>query len=337
MSQPDLIVVENLLKVYEGRTDFALAGISLEVAEGECFGLLGPNGAGKTTLMGCLLGLLNPDSGSVKIAGLEPTDMAVREVIGFLPERPNFESWFTAREFLTYHHALAKLNPRTRNEDVERTLSFVRLDRDAWDRKTNRFSRGMLQRLGLAQALIGEPKIIFLDEPGSGMDPPGVTLLREVLMELKQKNVTIVLNSHHLDEMERVCDRVAFIRKGQIQAIKSTSDERDYPHILRLRWRDPTGGDESVSIGEALKAVAVDAGATLVEIDTRYARLAVATGEVAATIIEACIKRGIRLQSASPESTSLEHLFKEFPDLLTHEVKDERHDLSGDNSKDTSS
>src|SRR5579885_2397198 len=129
-----LVVVRDLIKVYEGRADLVLKRISLEVLEGECFGLLGPNGAGKTTLMGCLLGLLNPDGGKITIGGIDPNDLSVREQIGFLPERPNFESWFTAFEYLSYHHALCKGPRETRKQDVENMLLKVDLDKQAWDR-----------------------------------------------------------------------------------------------------------------------------------------------------------------------------------------------------------
>jgi len=281
-AEDSLIVVDNLIKAYEGRAELALKGVSLDVKERECFGLLGPNGAGKTTLMGCLLGLLNPDGGKLKIGGLDPNDFAVRELIGFLPEGPHFESWLTARQFMEYHHALAGKPKMTRTADVESMFKRVELDQDAWDLKTNKFSRGMLQRLGLAQALIGDPKIVFLDEPGSGMDPPGVTLLREILMELQRNKATIVLNSHHLDEMERVCDRVAFIRAGQIQAIKSQSEENDYPHVLKMRF---AVSHEIEELSRAFVAIESDTGASLIEVEARGARIAVGSGRMTSQVI----------------------------------------------------
>lgn len=332
-TEESLIVVEDLIKVYEGRQDLALKGINLDVREGECFGLLGPNGAGKTTLMGCILGLLNPDGGRIKIAGLDPNDLAVREVIGFLPERPHFETWFTAFEFLSYHHALAGGSKKTRKQDVTAMLEKVELVHDAWNRKTNKFSRGMLQRLGLAQALIGNPKIVLLDEPGSGMDPPGVALLRTILLDLKKNKVTVVLNSHHLDEMERVCDRVAFIRNGQLSAIKSMSSESDYPHILKMRFTESENG---LNLDEIFNQIAVETGASIVEFDRRSARVAVTSGRMAAAVIKTTVGKNLEVQSASPESTSLEHLFKEVPELFgDDEKKDERNNLSRDAQEDT--
>ena len=303
-----LIIVDKLIKAYEGREDLALSEVSFEVDEGECFGLLGPNGAGKTTILGCMIGLMNPDAGSVTIAGLKPDDLAIREVIGFLPERPNFERWFTAREYLRYHHGLSNQDRKNREADVVATLERVGLIKDAWDRPIKKFSRGMLQRIGLAQALIGKPKILFLDEPGSGMDPPGITLLREILLELKKENVTIVLNSHHLDEMERVCDRVAFINKGKIKEIKALCKEVDRPYVLVVHWLD--NDDSEKNIREDIEKVVAISGATLQEIKFNMARIAVIDSRQAAQVIRLSIESYIPLLSASPESTTLEGLFE---------------------------
>ncbi|MCA9815403.1 MAG: ABC transporter ATP-binding protein [Candidatus Obscuribacterales bacterium] len=305
-----LIVVENLIKAYEGREALALSGVSFQVSEGECFGLLGPNGAGKTTIIGCLLGLIHPDAGKITIGNLPPTDLAVREVIGFLPERPIFEAWFSARQYLEYHHALAKQDPSTRKEDVVATLRRVGLVQDAWDRPIKKFSRGMLQRIGLAQSLVGKPKILFLDEPGSGMDPPGVTLLREILLQLKQENVTVVLNSHHLDEMERVCDRVAFINNGRIKETRSLDNVPDLPYVLKIKWlpqvAEPTADTEPKT---KLESVCLDTGSNLLEVNLNTARIKVSNTDNAATVIKALVEANLTLVSASPESTSLEGMF----------------------------
>src|SRR5882757_769630 len=176
MENSPLIVVDTLIKSYSGARKRALNGISFQVSEGECFGLIGPNGAGKTTLMSCLLALIKPDAGTITIGGINPDDLAVREVIGFMPERPSFEGWLTPKEFLKMHHMLAHQPPETAASDIETVLVRVGLEEHCWNRVIRTFSRGMLQRLGLAQALIGKPKILFLDEPGSGMDPPGNVL-----------------------------------------------------------------------------------------------------------------------------------------------------------------
>ncbi|MBX9725281.1 MAG: ABC transporter ATP-binding protein [Candidatus Obscuribacterales bacterium] len=221
--RPVCIKVENLVKSYGRGRVRALDDVSFEIGEGEIFGLIGPNGAGKTTLMGCLLTLLRPSSGRILIFGSTPDDLKVKAQCAFLPERPNFDAWMTARQFMHYHHMLAKRPASNAKEEVEEALRTVELDPTAWNRRVKKFSRGMLQRLGLAQMLLSKPRLCFLDEPGSGMDPIGANLLRNMLVAWKKQNVTVVLNSHHLDEVERVCDRVAFIKGGRIQQIEELS------------------------------------------------------------------------------------------------------------------
>lgn len=316
----ELIRVEGLYKIYEGNHHLALCDVNFSISSGECFGLLGPNGAGKTTLMGCMLGLLNPDRGTIKIGGLDPSDLAIKEIVGFMPERPSFENWFTARQFIAYHHGLSGRPRSMREEEVEQTLDSVGLSKEARERKITKFSRGMLQRLGLAQSLIGKPKLLFLDEPGSGMDPPGVALLRNLLIELKKIGTTILLNSHHLDEMERVCDRVAFIKGGKIMAIRAPGDGSDYPHILRIRWLSENDFEEKRT---KLEAILAEVDASLVDTEGNSIRVAVRDGGMASVVIRKCIESGLDLRSAAPESTSLESLFDEFPDMLNPETSDE--------------
>lgn len=208
------ILAEGLRKRY-GKT-IALDGVSLSVRRGEALGIIGPNGAGKTTLMGCLIGLLDPTEGSVTIAGRSPHDLATKGRLGYVPERLNFSRWMTGLDFVALHAALC-------NEpaDVEETLDRVGLDRGAWARPLKKYSRGMLQRTALAQALIGKPDVLFLDEPTSGIDPAGAVRFRALMRELKRDGVTIVLNSHQLDQMEQICDRVVFMKRGRIEANES--------------------------------------------------------------------------------------------------------------------
>ena len=210
------ILAEGLRKRY-GKT-VALDGVSLSVAPGEALGIIGPNGAGKTTLMGCLIGLLDPTDGLVTIGGRSPHDLATKRRIGYVPERLNFSRWMTGLDFVSLH---AKLCDRP--ADVDATLDRVGLDRAAWKRPLRKYSRGMLQRTALAQALIGHPDVLFLDEPTSGIDPTGAVRFRALMRELKRDGVTIVLNSHQLDQMEQICDRVVFMRSGRIEANESIS------------------------------------------------------------------------------------------------------------------
>lgn len=303
----ELIAAQNLVKSY-GRTKHkALDGINLSINEGECFGLIGPNGAGKTTLMSCLLALVKPDSGTVTIGGVSPDDLAVRQICGFMPERPNFEFWMTAREFVKYHHVLSLRPATTIDSDVDEILKMVELEPAAWSRKVNKFSRGMLQRVGLAQALIGKPKILFLDEPGSGMDPPGVALLRNILTELKAQKVTVILNSHHLDEMERVCDRVAFIRSGKIEAVESLDRKEDDEHKLFIRWLK----DELAVTSETLWNAANNSNTHLLEYGENWGRFSVCDTRAAANLIRELVTAGVAVQAATPEHSSLERFFNE--------------------------
>ncbi|MBX9690726.1 MAG: ABC transporter ATP-binding protein [Candidatus Obscuribacterales bacterium] len=224
MSEREICIkIANLVKSYGRGRVRALDDVSLDIYEGEVFGLIGPNGAGKTTLMGCLLTLLRPNSGEIRIFGKPPDDLQVKAQSAFLPERPNFDTWMSGYQFMKYQHMLAKLPGSAMKQDIESALATAELDPSAWNKRIKKYSRGMLQRLGLAQMLLAKPRLCFLDEPGSGMDPLGANLLRNLLLAWKKQKVTVVLNSHHLDELERVCDRVAFIKGGRIHQIEEMS------------------------------------------------------------------------------------------------------------------
>ena len=197
------------------RSQEVLKGVELDVAPGEVVGLIGPNGAGKTTLMSCLLGFLNPDAGEITIDGKANDDLDVRRRTGFVPERMNFGRSVTGGEFLRY---MARLAGVSRGDVRAKTDAMLtRLDiANAATKKLSQYSRGMLQRIGMAQALIHEPQYVFLDEPTSGLDPNGVLLVRDLIAEQKQRGAAVLLNSHQLAEIEKVCDRVLFLRDGVI-------------------------------------------------------------------------------------------------------------------------
>jgi ABC-2 type transport system ATP-binding protein len=217
MSSDHAVLIDGLVKQYGiFKRVRALDSVNLCVEKGDIFALIGPNGAGKTTLMGCMLALLRPTQGSIRILGQPADSLAVRRVTGFLPERPSFETWMSAAEFLQYHLMLSERSTINAKKEIKETLEFVGLE-DVASRPLSKFSRGMLQRVGLAQLLIGKPQICFLDEPTSGMDPPGMDLVRRVLVRLRDEGATAVVNSHHLDEVARVCNRFAFMRKGKIE------------------------------------------------------------------------------------------------------------------------
>jgi ABC-2 type transport system ATP-binding protein len=192
----------------------AVSDLSLSVRRGEVFGFLGPNGAGKTTSLKMLLGLLSPTAGRATLLGAPIGDRRARARVGFLPEHFRFQDWLTGREILRFHGRLFGIPERTLLGRAEALLDRVRLV-EAADRKLSEYSKGMLQRVGLALALVNDPELVFLDEPTSGLDPLGRRLVRDVIHELRARGVTVFLNSHLLGEVEVTCDRVTFIKGGR--------------------------------------------------------------------------------------------------------------------------
>jgi len=213
-----MIAVQNVSKTYGvlGRRTRALTDVSLEVKRGETLGLIGPNGAGKTTLLSCLLGFLRPDAGRISVDGLPPDDLTVRARTGYLPERLGFDRDLSGRSFLAHHWRLAGGRPADTEREVAAAAARAGLEASALSRRLRHYSRGMLQRIGLAQAMLRDPDLLFLDEPASGTDPLGVAVVRDRILEAKSRGATIVLNSHQLPEVEKVCDRVVFLSAGRL-------------------------------------------------------------------------------------------------------------------------
>jgi ABC-2 type transport system ATP-binding protein len=193
----------------------AVADLSLTVGRGEVFGFLGPNGAGKTTSLKLLIGLVEPTAGSGTVLGAPLGDRGTRARIGFLPEHFRFHDCLTANELLDLHGRLLGLREPALAERRAALLNRVGLE-DAADRPLKSYSKGMVQRVGLAQALLGKPDLVFLDEPTSGLDPLGRLLVRELIDELRAGGTTVFLNSHLLGEVEATCDRVAFVKRGRV-------------------------------------------------------------------------------------------------------------------------
>jgi ABC-type multidrug transport system ATPase subunit len=287
----------------------ALDGVSLSVRPGEAFGIIGPNGAGKTTLLGCLLGLLRPDAGRIAVDGLPADDLAVRCVTGYLPERLVLDRWMPGLDFLAYHHALARLDPARRRAEAEAALERVGLTPADGRQPIRRYSRGMLQRLGLAQALLGAPRYLFLDEPISGVDPAGVILFRKLLADARARGATLVINSHQLDQVERICDRVAFVRGGKVQSIETLEAGAAHARVLRVRWG--ASSEAGAIARERLATLGTAAGAALEEVKPPEARFTVADDDGAARLIETLLAAGVRVIEATPESSRLERLFVE--------------------------
>jgi ABC-2 type transport system ATP-binding protein len=234
-------MADNAIETAALRREFgrnvAVSGLSLSVPRGQVFGFLGPNGAGKTTSLKLLLGLVAPTSGNGTVLGAPLGDREVRSRIGFLPEHFRFHDCLNARELLYFHGRLLGLPKRGLDTRIEALLLRVGLD-DAAHRPLRTYSKGMVQRAGLAQALLGEPELVFLDEPTSGLDPLGRLLVRDVIDELRARGASVFLNSHLLGEVEATCDRVAFVKNGLVvheMALATSEGTLD----VELRVGDP--------------------------------------------------------------------------------------------------
>lgn len=218
----DAIVVDRLTKTYKpvwpwGKALTVLSDISLSVRQGEIFGFLGHNGAGKTTTMKILLGLLSPTAGRIELLGAPATDVAVHARIGYLPESPYFYDYLTAEEFLCFYGRLARLPRETLQQRVPQLLERVGLT-EARHRQLRKFSKGMLQRIGLAQALIHDPELVILDEPMSGLDPIGRKEVRDLILGLRDQGKTVFFSTHIISDVEMICDRVGILAKGKMLA-----------------------------------------------------------------------------------------------------------------------
>lgn len=231
MSTTDTIAIslQDIHKQYRtgfwGKRFTALDGLSLEIRQGEIFGYLGPNGAGKTTTFKVLLDLIRPDKGRVAFFG-QPATLASRERIGFLPENPYFYMYLNAAESLHFHGQLKGMPRQKRKERVPELLRLVGLDHAA-KRPLKKFSRGMLQRIGIAQALVNDPDILILDEPMSGLDPDGRARMRDIILACREQGKTVIFSSHILSDVEVMCDRAAVIRNGRLQQVVAVNEILD--------------------------------------------------------------------------------------------------------------
>jgi ABC-2 type transport system ATP-binding protein len=244
----------------------ALRPLNLTVAEGEVFGFLGPNGAGKTTTLKLLMGLVFPTGGTARILGKDIHDSAIKAQIGFLPEQPYFYDYLTAQELLEYYAQLSGVEAKERDCKIEAMLERVGL-RDAARVQLRKFSKGMLQRVGLAQAILHDPKVVFLDEPMSGLDPMGRREVRDLIEELKQQGKTVFFSTHILSDAEALCDRVAIIHQGELRGIGHVAElTSSVAGKVELIWNGnavPAGfsalGAECHTIGETIRTVLPEA------------------------------------------------------------------------------
>jgi ABC-2 type transport system ATP-binding protein len=225
MSAIEILGLEKTYNVgfWRKRPKCALRPLHLTVEDGEIFGFLGPNGAGKTTTLKLLMGLVFPTSGSARILGREWTDPHVKAQIGFLPEQPYFYDYLTAHELLEYYGQLSGVPAKQRKHRVEEVLDQVGL-RDVQGVQLRKFSKGMLQRVGIGQAILHDPKLVFFDEPMSGLDPMGRREVRDLMSQLKREGKTVFFSTHILSDAETLCDRVAVIHKGELRGVGAVED-----------------------------------------------------------------------------------------------------------------
>ncbi len=216
MTEP-AVSVQNLTKVFPipfRRTRLvAVRGLNLEVAPGQVYGLLGPNGSGKSTTLKIILGLVTASTGTTKIFGRDSREVGSREAVGFLPENPYFYKYLTGEETIRFYGKLCGLRGKKLAARTNELLDLVSLQ-EARDRRLGGYSKGMLQRIGLAQALIQEPKLVVLDEPTAGVDPAGSREIRDLILDLKRRGITVLLSSHLLAQVQEICDRVGILANG---------------------------------------------------------------------------------------------------------------------------
>ncbi len=295
-SQTPAIQTSGLRKTFNDKV--AVQDLTLTVERGEVFGFLGPNGAGKTTSVKMLLNLITPDAGQGLLFGKPLTDPEARAKVGFLPEHFRFHDWLQAREFLALHADLYYIPRPQANKRIDELLELVGLTEHAGKRLSN-FSKGMLQRIGLAQALLNHPELVFLDEPTSGLDPVGRRLVRDIIRQLSRDGAAVFLNSHFLSEVEITCHRVAFIKHGEIirsGPMQSLVQGETHVQVRARRWH-------STAV-EGLARWARD-----IRLDGEELVFAIDDEEHLPAIHRFLVEQGMDVFDFHPQRLSLEELF----------------------------
>jgi ABC-2 type transport system ATP-binding protein len=296
MTTPPAIDTHSLRKAFGEKV--AVQDLTLRVEQGEVFGFLGPNGAGKTTSVKMLLGLVRPSGGDGYLFGQPFGTPAAREHVGFLPEHFRFHDWLKAGEFLALHAELYGM-PRARaRQRIVELLDLVGLTPHV-DKKLREFSKGMLQRIGLAQALLNDPRLVILDEPTSGLDPVGRRLVRDIIHDLREKGTTVFLNSHLLSEVEITCDRVAFIKHGQIIRSSTLQELMEGELSVEIRAHGLTP--------ETLRGL--ERWGSNLRLDGEHLSLTVAQEADLPEINRYLVEQGVDVFALSPQHVSLEDLF----------------------------
>lgn len=309
-TQDFVIETTGLQKIYGSKV--VVSDLSLEVQRGEIFGFLGPNGAGKSTSVKMLLGLVKASDGTARVLGESPGHTATMARVGFLPEHFRFHEWLQAYEMLDLHGRLYGMPTAERRHRIPELLDLVGLSEHAY-RALAGFSKGMIQRIGLAQSLLNRPELVFLDEPTSALDPFGRKLVRGIIRDLKQQGTTVFLNSHLLSEVEATCDRVSIIKEGRILdtfAVDANQRERLMVDVrvdmvtpaLLATLQEVTG--QGVQGTDSLPATPVDGAPISLE-------LSLPDEEMLPVIAEHIVGHGARLYALTPRRVSLEQRFIE--------------------------
>jgi len=304
-----VIEIDGLTKDYQvgfwrKRQVRALDGLSLSVERGEIFGFLGANGAGKTTTIKLLMRLIYPSEGRASILDHDISDVSMHARIGYLPEHPYFYDYLTARELLEYCGELFGYRRRERRERAAAMLARVRLDEKSWDKQLRKFSKGMLQRVGLAQALVNDPEVVFLDEPMSGLDPIGRREVRDLIASLRTVGTTVFLCSHILADIEVLCDRAAILQRGRLAHLGRIEDLRqlgsgDHSMEIVVADADARRMESALATLEGVHITATPGGARI-EVSSE--------GDVDAAL-RAARSCGARLVSVNRIGSALEELF----------------------------
>ena len=304
-----IVEIENLSKDYEvgfwkKRKVRALDNLSLRVEGGQIFGFLGGNGAGKTTTIKILMSLMFPTTGTARILGSDISDVKMHRRIGYCPENPYFYDYLKASELMNYFGELFGFDSAQRKRKTAELLTRVGLDEKDWNKQLRKFSKGMLQRVGLAQSLINEPEIVFLDEPMSGLDPLGRREIRELISDLRENGTTVFMSTHILSDIEALCDNVAILRKGKLAAtgklddlLTESGEKQQFEIVLK-----------GVSAESLTDEIAVVAGAT-VSAKANGANIQVLEESDIEKILQINKNAGGNLVSIQPVKQSLEELF----------------------------
>jgi ABC-2 type transport system ATP-binding protein len=301
-----VVEITNLTKDYEigfwrKRKVRALDNLTLSIDSGQIFGFLGANGAGKTTTLKLLMRLIFPTNGTAKILGHDIQDVRMHQHIGYLPENPYFYEYLTAREFLDYCAEIFGYPAAARKKRAADLLARVKLDENRWDTQLRKFSKGMLQRVGLAQSLINDPEVVFLDEPMSGLDPVGRREVRDLIAALREEGKTVFMCSHILSDIEVLCDRVAILKRGRLAQVGFLDELRrttEGPNRMEVIATGTDAGNLKQHLSEAE-----------ITPTPRGLRIEVSSENEVDGVLAALRKVDGKLVSVQPIKQSLEELF----------------------------